>query len=477
MDSIFDEYKKKQGGGQPSPTLPTASPLQPSTPQSPPVRQSQPAPGQSIFTRSPDVQQPSTPQPPPVRQPQPPQGQSIFANTPVVQQQPPPITPQSQQAQSTNSSGTQGSVTATAFVPQGTMHPALAMLLTLATVNIFWLFWLYRSVKLVRSIAPRATNLTPGKAVGFLLIPIFGIYWFVRVAYDLPRAISRTAGTRPEGRVARAIATSMCLIGPILWVLTARLRGNSILPGIIGCEVLFLGFIGYCQSTLNQALLVSAGRVPGRQRSAGILYGAGIVWAICAALAIYISVRPVPVQGIAGSDAAVLGNAEQAMNNGDYAGAATLLKSSDTPEAKFELACLYKNGLGVEQDTQEAVSLLTDSANAGLPLAETMLGVWYANGDGVAADPAAAVVWYHKAAAQGDSNASELIGLAYGSGDGVEQDNAKAYMWFTVAGKQGNSDADSQKDLIGNMLEPAQKEAAENDAQAELERESGGTHE
>jgi TPR repeat protein len=166
----------------------------------------------------------------------------------------------------------------------------------------------------------------------------------------------------------------------------------------------------------------------------------------------------------------LLERAQQALNSGDFSSAARLLEKAGTPDAKVQLATLYKNGLGVSQDNQKAVSLLTDAANAGSPLAQNMLGLWYANGDGVPADPTAAISWYRKAAQQGNPDAASLLALAYAGGDGVQQDPAQAYEWFIVAAHEGSSYAASQRDLLGQALDDSQRSQAESDAQQELSR-------
>ncbi len=76
--------------------------------------------------------------------------------------------------------------------PGGTpRNAALIPLWLLLTANIYWLFWLHKTYKEIRAHTPTATDITPGKAVGFLFIPFFNLYWFLRVAIDMPRAIRR----------------------------------------------------------------------------------------------------------------------------------------------------------------------------------------------------------------------------------------------------------------------------------------------
>lgn len=432
MDNIFDEYKKKQGGGQQQ------------TPQStpPPVKPAQPPAGQSIFAGRQSGQQ----QPPPLSQSTPPPTpqSSVFG---AQQRSTPPPTATFQKK---NFGFDPGAV-------EGTMHPALAMLLTLVTVNIFWVFWLYRTVKRVNRIAPQATGLTPGKAVGFLFIPLFGPFWLLYVIFSLPRAILR-AGGKNVGAV--PVVASLCFLLGVLWPYGFFMpKLLFIVLWIVACEMLILAFIGYCQSALNAALCVAAGAEHSDAERGFYLMGGGAMTAVAAALLVFFA--------FVHKDAdAQMQVARDTLQNGDFDVAAKQLASIDLPEAKFDLACLYKNGLGVTQDTQQAVKLMTDASDAGSPLAQTMLGLWYANGDGVTADPAKAAQLYKQAAAK-DPNATVLLAMAYATGSGVEESPVKAYEWYTVAEKQGNSYAAEQKQEMSVLLDDQERFNAEQAAQSD----------
>jgi hypothetical protein len=352
------------------------------------------------------------------------------------------------------------------------LSPTLVAGLTLITLNFYWLYWLWTTYKRIRLINPAATKITPGKAWGFLFIPIFGAFWLIRIVFDLPRAIQHIQGNATTGmRFGRSAASAMCIVGS-LWPLGLNYSsiGLPVSAGILwiaGCEALILGFLAYCQAALNRAAPTSTGGAPTkRQQPERLLLVAVGAAACCAVLAFSYSLRPTHGQ--------LAQQAQEALGGGDFVKAASLLEKMTTPEAKLQLASLYKNGLGVDQDTEKAVSLVTDAANTGLAIAETTLGHWYANGEGVKANPTTAVAWYHKAASQGDKTAAVLLGLAYAAGDGVEQDPAEAYMWFTVAEKHGNDYATSEKAILGDLLTAAQKERAEDQARVKIAHESGG---
>ncbi|HXZ29514.1 MAG TPA: DUF4234 domain-containing protein, partial [Terriglobales bacterium] len=98
-------------------------------------------------------------------------------------------------------------------------HPAgkqrslgLMVLWMLFTCNIYWLFWLYKTYKEVRVHSPNATTVTPGTAVGFLFIPVFGFFWFIRIVVNLPRAIRSMQADHPQGEPLLPNAAVSCLL-------------------------------------------------------------------------------------------------------------------------------------------------------------------------------------------------------------------------------------------------------------------------
>jgi hypothetical protein len=351
----------------------------------------------------------------------------------------------------------------------GLLHPAAAIFLMLITLNFYLPFWLSRTYKRINAIDPKATTITAGQAWSFLFIPFFGAFWFIRIIFNLPRTVARIAAA-PDAPLGAApiIASIMCLLGSC-WAFAIALQTPwMIFLGIVAFEALILGFIGYCQQGLNSAQLKSPGVTA--SSGAGLLTAAGGFALICAVvLLVAASIPP--------SDATLqMQRARQSLDSGDFQSAATALERIDQPEAKFQLACLYNSGLGVQMDPVKAVSLMTEAANANLPQAETTLGLWYANGHWVEENPAMAVDWYRKALPK-DPNAAVLLSLAYAGGNGVEQNTMEAYKWMLVADKRGNELAASQKSLFGNALEEDQRASAESEAENEYENEIGGSHE
>ena len=137
--------------------------------------------------------------------------------------------------------------------------------------------------------------------------------------------------------------------------------------------------------------------------------------------------------------------------------------------AQTLLGGLYDMGLGVPQDSAQAVQWYQKAVAQGDPNAMTGLGDLYRKGRGVPKDynlatawyfkaalmgfaPAQnnlggmfrliqndteAVKWYRKAADQGDSTAQGVLGDMYRLGKGVGQDYAQALQWYRKAADQG----------------------------------------
>lgn len=88
------------------------------------------------------------------------------------------------------------------------------------------------------------------------------------------------------------------------------------------------------------------------------------------------------------------------------------------PAAQEQLAVLYLDGRGVEQNIPEAVRLLRACGEKADKNVQGMLGSIYYDGLGpIRRDMKEAARWYGMAAAQGDPNAEYLFGSGYYKGD------------------------------------------------------------
>lgn len=67
----------------------------------------------------------------------------------------------------------------------------VSLLLFIVTLGIYFYFWLYRTVKDLKNNFETDIPYTPGKAVGFLFIPVFNVFWFIYILFSLPLNIKR----------------------------------------------------------------------------------------------------------------------------------------------------------------------------------------------------------------------------------------------------------------------------------------------
>ncbi len=154
------------------------------------------------------------------------------------------------------------------------------------------------------------------------------------------------------------------------------------------------------------------------------------------------------VQG--NTEIAELMNAYAAFKMGDYAKARNIwlpIAERGNTSAMNQLAAMYEQGQGVEQDLEAAVEWRRRAAQGGDPIGQLYLGLAYETGRGVAQDNHVAAEWFRKAADQGDVDAQFNLGImlatAYGRGTAAatEQQRAEAMKWLSLAAANGNPDA------------------------------------
>jgi len=91
----------------------------------------------------------------------------------------------------------------------------------------------------------------------------------------------------------------------------------------------------------------------------------------------------------------------------------------------------------------------------------------YAEGDGVEQNWVEAVKWYRKAAEQGHDLAQFKVGLSYQNGKGVPQSDTEAYVWLNISAENGaplngRGQAGELADEIRKNLSASQLKEAEN---------------
>lgn len=122
--------------------------------------------------------------------------------------------------------------------------------------------------------------------------------------------------------------------------------------------------------------------------------------------------------------------------------------SQGEAEAQFQLGRLYKKGMGVDVNEEEAAYWYERAAEQEHPSAQYHLGQAYLSGQGVEKDEVRALEWLMSAASHGNEKAQYNIGFMYAKGKGVERDLNKALEWFNQAASGG--DIESQL-LLGSM--------------------------
>jgi TPR repeat protein len=119
----------------------------------------------------------------------------------------------------------------------------------------------------------------------------------------------------------------------------------------------------------------------------------------------------------------------------------SLAAHGDTTAA-FKIGWMYWNGIGVREDTAEAIRWYRKAAEQGDEGAQFSLGViyWWGMGN-VPRDYAESARWYRMAADQGDTTAQLSMSKIYEHGAGVQRDMVQAYMWCALAqaGKPKNT--------------------------------------
>jgi TPR repeat protein len=116
-------------------------------------------------------------------------------------------------------------------------------------------------------------------------------------------------------------------------------------------------------------------------------------------------------------------------------------------QAQNYLANMYFNGIGVQQDSVEALRLFKLAAAQGNPDAQYQIGLMYRTGKGVPQDNIEAVKWYQLSAAQGDAMAQHNLGFMYDHGLGIDKNYDKAFDYYKLAAEQGLPEAQSKLGL------------------------------
>ena len=103
-------------------------------------------------------------------------------------------------------------------------------------------------------------------------------------------------------------------------------------------------------------------------------------------------------------------------------------------EARYRMAIMAQNGLGMLPNPALAYSYMKSAAEAGLGFAQHGLGFMYMEGECTDRNPAQAVIWLRKAADQGLVGSLTTLAMLYEEGRGVERDLDEARRLYRIAG-------------------------------------------
>lgn len=135
-----------------------------------------------------------------------------------------------------------------------------------------------------------------------------------------------------------------------------------------------------------------------------------------------------------------------AFEQGDYETAFAewlQLAENQHPQACHNLALLYEEGLGVEQDLELAEKWCEKAAQLGLPVAQHHLGYFLWERDTISA-----LDTWEQAAQAGVAAAQFDLAMQYMLGEVIEQDNDMAADWYEEAAMQGHMEAQFQLGVL-----------------------------
>ncbi len=146
----------------------------------------------------------------------------------------------------------------------------------------------------------------------------------------------------------------------------------------------------------------------------------------------------------------------------------SLIKSAEAgdPDSQYELALLYEEGKGVQQNTVKAFEWYRRAASSGQvdaqykfatalekeqPDAIFIMGMMYMDGEGVDKNIPEAIKRFKSAADKGHAEAQFMLGSMYAEGDGVARSDSEAKKWWQMAAVQGHKEARANLATIGTV--------------------------
>jgi len=125
--------------------------------------------------------------------------------------------------------------------------------------------------------------------------------------------------------------------------------------------------------------------------------------------------------------------------------------------AQYNLGIMYKKGLGVPVNDNEAFSWFFLSADQGNILAKYALGNAYLKGEGINKNYLLAFKSYKYAGLKGHPMARLNIGNMYFNGLGINRNYPKAYLWWRIAQDQNTNGARENIEILEKKMNSSEK--------------------
>jgi TPR repeat protein len=132
---------------------------------------------------------------------------------------------------------------------------------------------------------------------------------------------------------------------------------------------------------------------------------------------------------------------------------------SNDVQAAYELARLYRDGVGVERSTEQYVSWLRRAASNVVP-AMSLLGESYRDGDGVQQNYVESLRWFSTAARWNDGTGLRDLGDAWRHGNGVMSNRVLSWVAYYLAERAGVPSAPESLRDIERVMDAKELERA-----------------
>ena len=153
----------------------------------------------------------------------------------------------------------------------------------------------------------------------------------------------------------------------------------------------------------------------------------------------------------------------QALEQKDYKTAfyfLSLFAANGDARAQYNLAIMYRDGLGVEQDDVEALSYFIQAAEGGHMLARYAVGLAFRYGIGSEMDADTAIYYFTEAALQGHALSPVEIGAIYFYGKAIPKNLVASHFWWSLARDRNAPGAAENMALLGREMSEAEKRRA-----------------